>query len=285
MAQDPIQELRLEDLRGGLRPRDVDAHKGDFGSIGIIGGAPGTVGAALLAGRSALLTGAGRVFVGLLDERVAVDPQMPELMIAAPERVLAMDPPGCLVMGPGLGQSKHAEQLMREALMTKLPLVIDADGLNLLSRDARLRDQLREREPGMTLLTPHPMEAARLLESTPVKVQADRPRAIHDLVHRFDCAVILKGAGTLILAPRAALLCNPTGNPGMASAGMGDVLSGLLAAQCGQGMDLLRAAQFSVYLHGAAADAAVAAGLGPVGLVASEVAAQARILRNQWLQS
>jgi hydroxyethylthiazole kinase-like uncharacterized protein yjeF len=280
-----IHELQLDDLRAWLKPRAVNAHKGDFGSVGVLGGASGMVGAALLAGRSALWTGAGRVFVGMIDTRLAVDSVAPELMLCEPARVFALDPPACLAVGPGLGQSKPAEQLLTEALRSSLPLVLDADALNLIARDPVLQDQLRERASGQTVLTPHPAEAARLLGCATEAVQSDRVAAVENLVQRFACVVVLKGAGSLILAPGAALLRNPTGNAGMASAGMGDVLTGLLAAQVAQGLSLLQATQFAVYLHGAAADAAVASGIGPIGLTASEVAQHARHCLNRWISS
>ena len=280
-----IHELQLDDLRAWLKPRAVDAHKGDFGSVGVLGGASGMVGAALLAGRSALWTGAGRVFVGVMDTRLAVDSEVPELMLCEPARVFALDPPACLVVGPGLGQSKPAEQLLAEALRTSLPMVLDADALNLIARDPVLQDLVRERPAGQTVLTPHPAEAARLLATSTQVVQSDRVAAIEDLVQRFGCAVVLKGAGSLLLAPGAALLRNPTGNSGMASAGMGDVLTGMIAAQVAQGLSMLQATQVAVYLHGAAADAAVESGIGPVGLTASEVVRHARACLNRWMKA
>lgn len=279
----PIYELQLDELRAWLKPRPADVHKGNFGSVGVLGGASGMVGAALLAGRSALWTGAGRVFVGMLDPRLAVDSEVPELMLCEPARVFALDRPACLAVGPGLGQSKPAEQLLQEALRSSLPIVLDADALNLIARDPMLQDLLRERTSGQTVLTPHPAEAARLLGGSTETVQADRIRAIEDLVQRFSCLVVLKGAGSLILAPGAALLRNSTGNSGMASAGMGDVLTGMIAAQVAQGLPMLQATQLAVYLHGAAADAAVESGVGPIGLTASEVARSARRCLNDWI--
>lgn len=278
-----IDPLHLDHFLPLLRPRAVDAHKGDFGSVGVLGGAPGMVGAALLAGRSALWTGAGRVFVGMMDSRLAVDPEVPELMLCEPARIFALDPPACLAVGPGLGQSKPAESLLHEALQSALPVVLDADALNLIARDPVLQDLVRARATGQTVLTPHPAEAARLLACSTDAVQAGRVHAIEQLVQRFSCVVVLKGAGSLILAPGAALRQNPTGNPGMATAGMGDVLTGLIAAQIAQGHSVLEATQLAVYLHGAAADAAVAAGIGPVGLTASEVAHSARDVLNAWI--
>jgi hydroxyethylthiazole kinase-like uncharacterized protein yjeF len=196
-----------------------------------------------------------------------------------------LDPPACLAVGPGLGQSKPAEQLLAEALRMSLPMVLDADALNLIARDPVLQDLVRARPAGQTALTPHPAEAARLLATSTQTVQSDRVAAIEDLVQRFGCAVVLKGAGSLLLAPGAALLHNPTGNSGMASAGMGDVLTGMIAAQVAQGLSMLQATQVAVYLHGAAADLAVESGIGPVGLTASEVARHARMCLNRWMKA
>lgn len=271
----------LDDCRSWLRPRAVDSHKGDFGSVGVLGGATGMLGAALLAGRAALYLGAGRVYVGLLDDRLAVDPLQPELMLAPPQQVLALRPPGCLVVGPGMGRDEDARRRLHEALYSPLALLIDADGLNLLAESATLRAVLRQR-PVPALLTPHPGEAARLLGTTAAQVQAERPAALHRLVEDYGCVVLLKGAGTLVQAPGGRMWRNPTGNPGLAAPGMGDVLAGMIAALVAQGLTLEQAAVLGAYLHGAAADAAVAQGRGPVGLTAGEVAHAARELLNRW---
>jgi hydroxyethylthiazole kinase-like uncharacterized protein yjeF len=268
-------------FQGWLPPRPHDGHKGDFGSVGILGGAPGMAGAALLAARAALLLGAGRVYCAVLDERVAVDPLAPELMVASPDTVLGLAPPACLAVGPGLGRSAAARQWLEAALARDVPLLIDADGLNLLAADATLQRQLRERSSA-SLLTPHPGEAGRLLGLSTAEVQADRVACIEALAARYGTGVVLKGAGTLIRWPDGQLWRNPSGNPGMAAPGMGDVLAGMIAALAGQGLDLARAALLGAYLHGAAGDRAVAEGLGPRGLTASEVALSARRLLNGW---
>lgn len=267
------------ELKTWLKPRPPYCHKGDFGSAGIIGGAPGMAGAPLLAGRAALWLGAGRVYCGLLDTRVAVDTAVPELMLTTPEHVLSLAPPACLVVGPGLGQSKQAHALLQAALVTLLPLLLDADALNLVSGDMALADSLRART-SPTLLTPHPGEAGRLLGSNAKTVQADRNSAVLDLVARYGCGAVLKGMGSLIALPGGTLWRNTTGNPGMAAPGMGDVLAGMIAALTAQGLPLDKAAVAGVYLHGVAADRAVADGLGPIGLTASEVARAARGVLN-----
>lgn len=278
------KDIHLDALRGWLKPRPVDCHKGDFGSAGVVGGAPGMAGAPLLASRAALWLGAGRVYVGLLDSRIAVDPVAPELMVVAPERALDLAPPACLVLGPGLGHSGTARQCLADALGGRLPLLIDADGLNLLAKDAELQALLQQRRAA-TLLTPHPGEAGRLLDMAAQAVQAERTACVQQLAAQYGCNVVLKGAGSLVAGVDGQLWRNGTGNPGLASAGMGDVLAGMIAALAAQGLSLAQAAVYGVHLHGAAADKLVSAGTGPVGLTASEVARSARELLNDWIKT
>lgn len=268
-------------LRAWLPARPADSNKGDFGNVGLLGGAPGMVGAALLAARAALRLGAGRVYCGLLDERVAVDFRTPELMLAPPDRLITL-PAGCLAVGPGLGVGAAARGWLEAALATPLPLLLDADALNLMAADAALAEAVRARL-APTLLTPHPGEAGRLLGLTVAAVQADRAAAVVALVERYRAGVVLKGAGSLIHFAGGPLWRNLSGNPGLAAPGMGDVLTGMIAALTAQGLTLERAAVFAVHLHGAAADTAVRAGLGPIGLTAGEVTDAARSLLNGWV--
>lgn len=263
-----------------LPPRPRDSHKGDFGAVGILGGAPGMAGAALLAGRAALACGAGRVYLGLLDGRVALDPSTPELMVGSPERTLALPAPACLVVGPGLGSHADARAWLEAALGVAHALLLDADALNLIAGDPDLLARLRQRS-APSLITPHPGEAGRLLGEATKAVQADREGALAGLVARTGAVVVLKGAGTLVQAPGGAPWRNATGHPGMAAPGMGDVLCGLIAALWVQGLTPEDAARTGVWLHGAAGDAAAARGLGPVGLRASELIVEARRLLNQ----
>lgn len=277
-------EIRADTLPARLPPRSPHSHKGDSGAVGVLGGAPGMVGAALLAGRASLLCGAGRIHVGLLDERVALDPVTPELMVSTPERALGLSAPACLVTGPGLGQSGAARGWLERALAVPFPLLLDADALNLLAGDEPLCLAL-DRRAAPTLLTPHPGEAARLLGMETQEVQADRPRAIHALAQRYRAGVVLKGHASLVLGGDGVLWRNTTGNPGMAAPGMGDVLAGMIAALAAQGLRLDLAAVLGVWLHGAAGDAAARDGQGPVGLAASELIPHARRLLNQCLVS
>jgi len=259
-----------------LQPRRRNSHKGSYGSVGIIGGAPGMAGAALLAGRAALALGAGRVYVGML-ERLAVDPLQPELMLKSPEHAIALS--SCLALGPGLGDSPAALKLLRLALERELPLLLDADALNLLAAHRVLHKRLARRTAA-TLLTPHPAEAARLLGCELGAVQADRVKAARTLATNHRAVVVLKGCGSIIALPDGRWFINRTGNPGLASAGTGDVLAGMAAALLAQGLAAEQALQAAVYLHGAAADACVASGTGPVGLAASEIIPTARRLLN-----
>lgn len=264
-----------------LKPRTRNSHKGLFGNVGILGGATGMVGAALLAGSAALKLGAGRTYTALLAENAPlVDPMQPELMLRSPEELLELDNLDCLGIGPGLGQSNEAQHFLAAALKTKFPLVLDADALNLLGADNKLQ-LLLKRRAAATILTPHPAEAGRLLKSGTEEIQRNRLAAALDIARRLRCHVVLKGAGSICALPDGGWYINSSGNPGMASAGMGDVLTGMIAALIAQGLIAGDAMLLAVYLHGAAADDLVARGVGPAGLTASEVTDAARNLLNQ----
>jgi hydroxyethylthiazole kinase-like uncharacterized protein yjeF len=270
-------------LTGALKPRARNSHKGTFGNVVVIGGAPGMTGAALLAGRAALLCGAGRVYLGLLDSTApALDPLQPELMLRAAATVIDFDHQACLVLGPGLGQSEQALDFLRRALLSETPLVLDADALNLLGAHPELQP-LCARRASPTLLTPHPAEAARLAQATTGAIQRDRLTAALQLAQRYHACLALKGAGTVCANADGRWYINTSGNPGLASAGMGDVLSGILGALLAQGATAHTAMLAGVYLHGAAADALCAEHSGPVGMTATEVAMTARTLLNRAL--
>ncbi|OYY93817.1 MAG: NAD(P)H-hydrate dehydratase [Hydrogenophilales bacterium 28-61-23] len=271
--------IAADSLPARLAARRPDSHKGDYGSVGILGGSPGMVGAVLLAGRAALYCGAGRVYVGSLDDRLTLDPVCPELMIVAAEAIPALSSPACLVIGPGLGLSGGARRLLANALRVEHSLLLDADALNLIARDAELLAALTLRRHGIstrTIITPHPGEAARLLGVDTGAIQADRESAIRELVALTGATVVLKGHASLVHSPGQPIWRNTTGNPGMAAPGMGDVLAGMIAALQVQGLGLEHAAVLAVWLHGQAGDDAVAAGCGPAGLTASEVVGFAR---------
>ena len=265
-----------------LKKRPLNFHKGLAGSLGILGGAPGMTGAALLAGRAALKLGAGRVYAGLLEEHsIKVDMAAPELMLRHADDVLGVDL-DAIVAGPGLGASERAATLVGAALASEIPCVLDADALNLIAEDDDLGDACARRT-AETLLTPHPAEAARLLETSVAEVQADRLAAAQRLARSFNAHVVLKGNGSVVVARDGHWFINTSGNPGMASAGMGDVLAGILGALLAQRYTGETALVLGVHLHGAAADALVAAGTGPVGLTAGELIEPARRIWNGWL--
>ena len=267
-------------FESALKPRPRNFHKGNAGSLGVIGGARGMTGAALLSGRSALKLGAGRVYVGLL-EHLAVDFGAPELMLRHVDDVLGQDL-DAVVAGPGLGRTEHGATLVGAVLASDLPCVLDADALNLLADDKDLRNACARRSAD-TLLTPHPAEAGRLLGTTTGRIQEDRIAAARALAERYNTHVVLKGNGSVLVARDGHLFINTTGNPGMASAVMADVLSGMLGALLAQRLSGESALVLGVHLHGAAADALAADGVGPVGLTAGELPDVARRLWNGWL--
>jgi ADP-dependent NAD(P)H-hydrate dehydratase / NAD(P)H-hydrate epimerase len=276
---------QLLDTPPALPPRRrKNSHKGSYGSAGVLGGATAMTGAALLAARAALLTGAGRVYAGLLAENApAVDQVQPELMLRDAAAIFELDHLDALVAGPGLGQSEQAQRRLQTALRLPAPLLLDADALNLAAGSADLRPQVSRRQPGTTVITPHPGEAAALLDSAIPTIQSDRIGAALALAGDYNAVAVLKGCGSVIATPDGRWFINASGNPGMASAGMGDVLAGIIGGLLAQGMECENATLLGVHLHGAAADQLVAAGYGPLGLTAGEVALAARDLLNQWI--
>jgi hydroxyethylthiazole kinase-like uncharacterized protein yjeF len=263
-----------------LTPRPRNTHKGMYGDAAVLGGAAGMVGAALLSARAALWLGTGRVYAALLDpDAPTIDPGHPELMLRPPARL--PERLSALAIGPGLGISADAERLLQNAIKRDIPLLLDADALNIISRWPELASLIPARQTA-TVLTPHPAEAGRLLDATTAEIQSDRLAASLELARRYRAFVVLKGCGSLIATPDGRWFINTTGHPGMASAGMGDVLSGLVLALLAQGWPAETALIAAVHLHGAAAER-LAAKVGPVGLTASEVIAAARELFGEWL--
>jgi ADP-dependent NAD(P)H-hydrate dehydratase / NAD(P)H-hydrate epimerase len=268
--------LELEALLERLPPRPATAHKGFYGTVLVIGGDYGMAGAAAMAAEAALRCGAGLVRVATRPEHVAAlvarTPEaMPMGVNSGQELELLLAAADVLVVGPGLGQSPWSEQLLQAAAASGKPMVLDADGLNLLSAGRVLAEPKRDN----WVLTPHPGEAARLLEITTAEVQGDRFAAARALQQRYGGVVILKGNGTLVAAAEQLLLSD-YGNPGMASGGMGDVLSGVIGSLLAQHLPAPEAAALGVCLHSAAAD--VAAQDGEVGLLASDLIPQMRAL-------
>ena len=265
-----------------LGARQRNSHKGSYGNVGILGGEHSMVGAALLAARAALRLGGGRVYVGLLDEHApALDSMQPELMLRRPEHLLATNL-STLACGPGMGSGHEAYVLLEKACQLDLPLILDADALNLVANEGELHVALATRT-APTLLTPHPAEAGRLLDCDAATIQADRVAAALELAAHYNAFVVLKGCGSVVASPDGAWFINTSGNPGLATAGSGDVLTGIIAALLAQGWPAHKALLAAVHLHGTAADHLVAQGRGPVGLTAGELIDSARYCLNQWI--
>ena len=310
-----IPTITQKQVAAFLKPRPRDSHKGMFGTVAVIGGASGMVGAPLLAARAALKLGAGCVHVGLLAENAPlVDMVQPELMLHSAQDALqlAIDSTRnikisvmpaqadiqsnkstgfphsrerqnmVLAVGCGMGASVAAQKILHQVLKTDTALVLDADALNLLARHSDLQDDLRARNAA-AVITPHPGEAAQLLGTSTKQVQAARTEAAQQLAQKLHCAVVLKGADSVCVTRDGKTHLNKTGNPGMSGPGMGDVLTGMIAALIAQGLDADHALLLAVHLHGAAGDALKEQGIA-VGMTASEVIEWARWLLNQWVK-
>ncbi|HEY7640921.1 MAG TPA: NAD(P)H-hydrate dehydratase [Steroidobacteraceae bacterium] len=249
-----------------LPPRRRTAHKGQQGSVLVIGGNIGMAGAARMTGEAALRTGAGLVTVATRKENVpAIIGARPELMCrgvdSAQELAELIARADVIALGPGLGQDEWAQTMFQTALGNDRRAVVDADALNLLSQAPRTNSHW--------ILTPHPGEAARLLGKTAGEVQRDRLGAARAIVHRYGGTVVLKGAGTLVVTDEAQPAICDRGNPGMASPGMGDVLTGVIAGVVAQSADLAAAARVGVLVHALAGD--MAARRGERGLLATDL--------------
>jgi hydroxyethylthiazole kinase-like uncharacterized protein yjeF len=278
-SEQSTQPLAFAEL---FATRAPSGHKGTFGSVGILGGAPGMTGAAILAGRAALKLGAGKVLIALAQQPlpVAYDPPFPELMLREADELLAQpELVTAWAAGCGLGRAPQALAWLQKLMIVRetRPLVLDADALNALASHAVQKNW----GPGEVVLTPHPQEAARLLQVDTKAIEADRLSAAQQLAKTYQAWIVLKGPQTLICAPDLSWQVNETGNVGLASGGTGDVLSGILVSLLAQGMPVQVAVPAAVWLHGAAADHLVAHGCGPVGLTAGELADAARAIRNR----
>ena len=262
-----IKPAAVRVMKALIPPRDRYSHKGRYGHVLIIGGDHGYTGAARLAGEAALRIGAGLVSIATRAEHaVLMNLSRPELMchgVESSEQLAGLlEKASVVVIGPGLGQSDWAKKLFNKTLSAgKKPLIIDADGLNLLAKSPNTNPNW--------ILTPHPGEAARLLTCSTAEIEQDRFASVAALQRQYDGIVLLKGAGTLIASADECAI-STTGNPGMASGGMGDVLAGVIAGMCAQGLSLKEAAQQGAYHHGLAADKAVK-NKGERGLLASDL--------------
>ena len=275
-SQSPSARL-LPPWVSGLPRRSRGAHKGNYGHVLVVGGAPGFSGAARMAGEAAARVGAGLVSVATHPNHAAVlNSGRPELMChaiaTADELHPLLERASVVAVGPGLGlgQAGWGRVLFDAVLDSGLPLVVDADALNLLARSPIKRDDW--------VLTPHPGEAGRLLNTTSAAIQADRFAAIAAIQERFGGTVVLKGSGSLVLGPASIPAICTQGNPGMASGGMGDVLTGVVAGLLAQGLDFTEAAETGVRLHSAAGDRAAID--GERGLLAGDLLPWIRTLVN-----
>jgi len=291
----PPTELRSLELITRLK-RAASEHKGNAGKVLLIGGAPGMAGALILAGSAALHLGAGWTMLEMLDPTAAhAMPEQAELMFRLAsfnaQEQLKTTAPDVIAIGPGLGFSALARDwLIASLCYPKVPLVIDADALNLIADHPEFLDLLKQRNqafPGVTVLTPHPGEAAHLLNTIASVIQADRVSAVLDLVKLTDCIVVLKGQHTLIASPLHSVMQCAQGNPGMAVGGMGDVLTGTIAAIAAQGrqhnLNVWESTGIGVQLHASAADSLVTQQIGPIGLTPTEVIVEMRSLLNKLL--
>jgi len=254
-------------LREVMHPRPRNAHKGMFGHVLVIGGGPGMPGAVYLAALAALRVGAGSVTVALSSEHVAgVFPGLPEVMIHGVDDVEMLKPllskATVCVIGPGLGETQWAESLFKATMAAQLPLVMDASALRLLARHPQQDDHW--------ILTPHPGEAAALLDCSISDVQHNRCKTAARLSQKYGGCIVLKGAGSIVHTIQNETYICTAGNPGMASAGMGDVLSGVIVGLLAQGVSLADAAKLGVFIHAKAADEAVSS-QGERGLIATDL--------------
>lgn len=262
-------------LADALAPRGRGAHKGDFGHVLVVGGGEGMPGAVRLAGEAALRAGAGRVSIATHPSHAAIIvASRPELMshaVASPADLEPLlDKVDVIAFGPGLGQSDWARALFDQLADDQRPAVWDADALNLL---AAKPDPAPNR-----VITPHPGEAGTLLGIGTAEIQADRPAALAALARQYGGVAVLKGAGTLVSSSNHAPALSTSGNPGMASPGMGDVLTGIIAALMAQGLDLETAASVGVEAHARAGDRAATG--GERGLIASDLLVELRMVLN-----
>lgn len=271
------------DFTGMLPKRKPDSHKGNYGHVLVLAGSPGKTGAAALAGHAAMRSGAGLVTLavpsglrGVLEEKTC------EVMTeglkdsgtgyvgtdAWPDLQSLLNGKSAAAAGPGLGVRDGTGELLFKLLTeTELPLVLDADALNLVSRDTEILKRIRK----VPVLTPHPGEMARLTGTTVAAVQSDRLKTASDFARSYRAVVVLKGASTIIAAPDGSVYVNPTGNPGMAGGGMGDVLTGFIVGLMAQGLSSLDAARMAVYGHGAIGDLLFEQG-SKIGILASDIA-------------
>jgi NAD(P)H-hydrate epimerase len=274
--------ITVDDLRTSFKGRDPNAHKGDFGHVLVIGGSSGKTGAAALSCQAAVRTGAGLVTLGI---PASLNDIMEEKLTEVMTEPLDEEEPGFLgrksftriqelmkgkavvALGPGIGTREETVDLVHALLKeSSIPLVVDADGINALSSNPALLKGI----PVPLVLTPHPGEMARLVGTTSKEIQRDRITVARTFAARYGCYLVLKGARSLVADPDGSICVNLSGNAGMASGGMGDVLTGMVAGFIAQGYDVALATKLAVFLHGMSGDV-LAAEQGPVGFIADDL--------------
>ncbi|AGF48087.1 carbohydrate kinase family protein [Candidatus Kinetoplastibacterium oncopeltii TCC290E] len=277
--------INIENLPELFKKRNLNSNKGDHGTVGIIGGSNGMSGSVLLAGRAALKLGAGKVLIGFANKKspISVDFMQPELMINTANYWLKYQiKVDTWVVGCGLGQSELSRKLIDEIFLLNkgATIVLDADALNMLACK-EFTIPISNYESNKVILTPHPSEAARLLNCSTQRIQENRLDAVRILSKNFKSWVVLKGKNTLICSPFDRIVFrNTTGNPGLASSGTGDVLAGMIGSLISQKLCLKQAILGAVWLHGKASENLSKENIGPIGLTANEIADQARKIRN-----
>ncbi len=277
MSNGNIEILELSQFKNYLQPRPREANKGNFGHVLVVGGDYGFSGAARMAGEAALRVGAGLVSVATRPESsLVLNAARPELMCHGVNSGSELEPllvrANVVVIGPGLGRSAWAQKLLYLVLKSeKNVVVVDADGLNMLAEKPAKKENW--------ILTPHPGEAGRLLKKSTPDIQADRLGSARELQQKYGGICVLKGAGTLVLGPDSQPAICKAGNPGMASGGTGDVLSGVIGGLLAQGLPLVAAAKLGVLIHAMAGDLAAKEG-GERGMIASDMLPYIRRLVN-----
>ncbi|PSJ81438.1 NAD(P)H-hydrate dehydratase [Neisseria iguanae] len=266
-----------------FRQRHAQSHKGTYGTLAVVGGAAGMSGAVVLAATAAMYQGCGKVWAGFNQSILpfAVIPERPEIMLATAENLCRHEDISAWVIGCGLGLQQDAQNIVTWALQhtQNQPLLLDADALTLLARSQTDRELAKQH--GQLVLTPHPAEAARLLHTASADIQANRIQSAKTISQTFNAFTVLKGHQSLVATPDGRIYTNSSGNAGLATAGSGDVLSGMIGSLLAQGIDTQQAVQAGVWLHGAAADVLRDSQIGETGMLAGEIAPAARWLRNR----
>lgn len=259
----------------------LNTNKGDFGTVGIIGGNRGMHGSLYLAGRAAMMCGAGRVVLASIDDGFSSDMLMPELLMARPKEVLkSIEEYDVVVVGPGLGKDSNAQKIIEKILdiQPSTKFIFDADALNIIAANPQWHYQFRAL--ANKIITPHPKEASRLMSCEVGQIQVNRVQSIKHLSEYYNSVTLLKGYASLLYNGKE-LFVNPTGNPGLSNAGQGDTLCGIIAACVAQGMSLFDSLRFGVLIHGAAADELSKKFPGLIGILATDIGKKARELINQ----